>query len=102
LISIRLLILSNKSSERTVVSSFTFRREKAAWKLFLLQVMGDALTTFSFPAAGFISTRAFGFIFFHMTFHHKTPLSAYAEDHACLLKHSGAQARALPVDEYEP
>jgi hypothetical protein len=57
-------ILSDKAADRTIVRSFTLRREETARKLLHLPVIGDALTTSSLAFTGFISTGASGFVFF--------------------------------------
>jgi hypothetical protein len=64
LISIASFILSDKSVDRTIIRSFTLRREETAWKLLHPPVIGDALTASSLTVTRLISTGASGFVFF--------------------------------------
>ncbi len=65
-----LFVFRNEAADRTVVGTFTLRRENTARQLLHLPVIGDALAAVAFPLARLISTGASRFIPIDMTFRH--------------------------------
>ena len=61
----------NKPGKGAVIGLFYLRGKYAAGKLVILQVIGNAFTAFALSGTGLISTGAFGFSDFNLTFHIK-------------------------------